>query len=414
MEKALNVSKVGIISQGERLESGSPLAIDLRLVFYLFVASIPAEMFEVFNRYSIPKLLGFVFIIIVAVRGRWFLRMPTAPFYFFLVYYAFIAFSIEWINPFFYSYWKTRFFQLTQLMFFLWVCSFLVNYKKIMIGAIQAYSYSLVILTLMAYLKIPGFVSAKAEEIYSERASVAEADPNGMTFMLGVPFLYFVNQMLSYYKDRGKIRYRYLVVLGYLLFEIIQLGSRGGQIAILCSLVVLMFTKNYAIRKRNTFLIILFVILIFSIASLFNPDMSRRWEETISEGKMSGRERIWPESMNMIKRKPILGYGPGEHIYVLGPPTGKEERDPHSSFIWVIHEVGILGGSPYIIGFILCGFMAFRKRKGYLENLPFALWILAFVFNNDCTGIYLKTTWFILAIASSSERIKTIKLPNRK
>lgn len=232
MERALNVRKTGIVLQMDDLAKESPLSLDLRFVFYLFVASIPAEMFEVFNQYSIPKLLGFVFIIIVAVRGRWFLRMPTTPFYFFLVYYAFIAFSIEWINPFFYSYWKMRLFQLTQLLFFLFVCSFLVNYKKIMIGAVQSFSYSLVILTIMANLKIPGFVSAKAEEIYFERASVGLADPNAMTFMLGIPFLYFINQMLSYYKEKNNIRLRYIIILIYMLFEIIKMGSRGGQIAI--------------------------------------------------------------------------------------------------------------------------------------------------------------------------------------
>jgi O-antigen ligase len=404
MDEVLRLGKTKVNHQLYNYEEELPLALDLRFVFYLFIASIPAEMFEIFIRTSMPKLLGFIFIIIVAVRGKWFLRMPTAPFYFFLIYYGFILISIEWINPFFFSYWKMRVFQLTQLLFFMWVSSYLINYKKVMIGAIQSYSYSLVTLFLLATLRVPGFVAEEAEEIYSSRATIGRVDPNAITFMLGVPFLYFVNQMLNYYKERNKIRYRYIFVLGYLLFEIINAGSRGGQIAILCSLVALLVTKDYAIKKINTFLIILFIILIFSVVALFTPKMSQRWGETIYEGKMSGREKIWPESIKMIKRKPLLGYGPGEHIYILGPATGKEKRDSHSSFIWVLHEVGILGGSPFIIGFILSGVMAFRKRKGYLENLPLALWILALVANNNTTSLYSKTTWFILAVASSMER----------
>ncbi len=414
MDEVLSIKKTRYTRQLDNITEEPPLALDLRLVLYLFIASIPAEMFEIFNKYSIPKLLGFIFLIIVAVRGRWFLRMPTLPFYFFLVYYAFIAFSIEWINPFFYSYWKMRLFQLTQLLFFLWVCSFLVNYKKIMIGALQSFSYSLIILTLCANFRVPGFVAEEAVEIYLSRATVGKVDPNAMSFMLGVPFLYFLNQMLSCYKEKSKIRFRYIIVLGYLLFEIIKAASRGGQIAIFCALVALLFTKDYAIKKINTFLIILSTILIFSIASAFNPEMSQRWERTINEGSMSGRENIWPEAINMIKRKPFLGYGPGEHLYILGPAVGKEMSDTHSSFVWVIHEVGIIGGSPFIIGFIISGVLAFRRRKGYLENLPFALWVLALVANNDYTALYSKTTWFILAIASSSERIRTIKLPDRK
>jgi len=414
MDEVFNLGKTRVNSQTDSLTEEVPISIDLRIVFYLFVASLSAEMFKLFDFASIPKLLGFTLLIIVTVRGKLLLRMPTAPFYFFLWYYSFILLSVRWLNPFFFSYWKMKIFQIGQLLILMWITSYLVNYKKILIGALQSYSYCLIVLTILSHLGISGFVSEQAEEMYGERATVGIVDPNRMCFMLGIPFIYFMHQMLTYYKEKNKIRYRFFIVLGYLIFEIIRTGSRGGQIAILSGIIALLFTKDYSLKKYSSFFIIVLTIVVFVTASFSNPKMKERWELSIKEGNMASREKIFPESIKMVKRKPLLGYGLGEHLYILGPAVGRIKRSPHNSFLWVLHEVGFLGGSPYIIGFILCGIMAFRKRKGYLENLPFALWVLALMANSDCAAYDSKTTWFILAIASSSERIRTIKLPYRK
>ena len=380
-----------------------PLAFDLRLAFYFFIATIPAEMFDVVNKLSIPKLLGVIFVIIIAVRGKWFLRMPLPPFYYFLVYYAFVAISIQWINPFFFGYWKTRMLQLTQLMLFFWVCSFLVSYKQLLRGALTAYSYSVVVLITLANLRVPGFVRQEALDLYKERATVGGADPNTFTAMIGVALIIFIERLFSHFKGRGKWNFRYLFLSLYLVINIIEAGSRGGQVAILAGLVTLFLVGDYKIKKSLFFSLVAILIVIALWYSNYTTTSSDRWKLTLLEGSMSGREKVYPEAMKMIARKPMLGYGLGEHLYVLGPATGKERRDPHSSFIWVLHEVGFIGGTPFILGFLLCGYLAFKNRNGPLGSFPFVLFIITFLVNNDISDLYGKTTWFVLAIAASTK-----------
>lgn len=379
----------------------TPLALDLRAGFYLFVASIPMETYQIFNRFSIPKLLALVFIIIIAVRGKWFLGMPPKPFYFFLANYAFIAFSIQWINPFFYSQWKTRIFQIVQLLLLYWVSSYLFASKKLLIGALATYSYTLIGLLMLVELKVPGFSMSEGEKIYGERVSLGVTDPNAMTYMIGLAFIFFVHKIIQRYSLKKGIDKIHLVLLLFILYEIISLASRGGEIAILSAMIVYIVLYPNKIIKKKVFLILTAILVLLTVGTIVNQLTSERWKETIVEGSMSGREKIWPAAIEMIKRKPILGYGIEENLYILGAYTGKERRDPHSSFLWVLTEVGLLGGLPYIIGFLYCGYLAFINRKKEYGFVIFSIFVLCLVSNNSFSAMFLKLTWLILAIATS-------------
>ena len=380
-----------------------PMALDLRVAFYLFVASIAADNFDIIARLSIPHLFGFVLLIIITVRGKWFLKMPDKTFWFFVAYVAIFAMSVKWINPFFFAYWQKRMLQLTEYLLFFWVCSILLSYRQIIENALYAFSYSLITMVLLARLKVPGFASEKAVEYYADRATVGTADPNGFTLFMGIAFLFLLDRLMSYHYKTGKIHKWLTIVLIYMMTEIIQAGSRGGQLAIVGGLLALMITNQYKMKRRSVIAILVVAFLSFTLMSFFSENMSQRWKETLNEGSMSRREDIYPLCVEMIKNKPVLGYGPGEHLYVLGGMMGYDERDPHNSFFWVIHEVGFVGGIPYMIGFILCGVLAFKKRKKPFGSIAFALWILIMIGSLDLSLIYRKSTWFILSLAASDE-----------
>lgn len=381
-----------------------PMALDLRAALYLFIVTIPADIFPVAKNYSVAQVFGIIFMIIIAVRGKWFMRMPETPFWAFICYYGMLAFSVGWMNPYFLPYWRERFMQLTQLLAFFWVCAILMEHKTIRDGTMAAYSYSSLCLVALARLGVPGFVPERAAELYKGRVQVGGNDPNGFTVVIGIALLYFLEMMFSYYQRNLKVQKKFLPVVIYLIIEIVIAGSRGGQLAVLGGLLVLLFTKKYNISRPRLIGYGLVLLVFYICLSYFDPFMSERWEETIKEGRMSGREDIFPASIEMIKRKPVLGYGPAEHLYVLGPMTAKEWRDPHNSFIWTIHETGLVGGLPYLLGFLMCGWRAFRKNKKVGDNLPLALWTIVFIASNDVTMLYTKTAWLVLAIAAS--RIK--------
>jgi O-antigen ligase len=323
-----------------------------------------------------------------------------------MTYYSVVAMSIQWINPYFFKYWQSRLTQLTQLFLFFWICTAIMKYRKLLTGALATYSYSTLIFVILADLQIPGFVTVEAAEIYRGRATVGGADPNIYTVVMGVAFIYFFEKLMTLFKDNRKLYLRYIIILLVLAINIIDAASRGGQIALVFGMASLVFLKHRQYGKKTAITLGLLLLTLFITVSYYSPTTSERWKETFQEGRMASREEIYPEAIDMIKRKPILGYGLGEHLYILGARTGKETRDTHNSFLWTMQEVGLVGGIPFLIGFMMCGVYAFKKRNGYFGSMPFALWMLALFGSLDVTLLYNKTCWFILCIAVAREREK--------
>lgn len=386
------------------LDNIHPMSLDLRMCFYLFVATIPAETYPIVSNYSISQLLGVIFIFVIGIRGKWILKMPTKPFWFFAIYYTIVLISVQWLNPSYFPYWQKRVGQFGQLLFFFWICTILVSYRELAKGAIAAYSYSLTIFITLAKLHVPGFVSETAMDVYQERATIGDADPNGFAIKSGIALIYFLDKFLQKYEERRGFNWLYFSLITYLSVVIVQTQSRGGQLAVLVGLITYVFTRKFKFNKRKILTLMTLIILGFTIYAYKDPHMARRWKQTIEDGDMSSRERIFPEAVKMIERKPVLGYGLCDHLWVLGAATARDQRDPHNSFFWVLHELGFVGGTWYIVAFIMCGVIAYKKRKGTLDNLPFVYYMIIFLASLSLTMVYLKVTWFVLSLAAAEDQ----------
>jgi len=402
MEEALKANQPS--RNPSYLENVHPMSLDLRVCFYLFVATIPAETYPFIKSFSISQILGVVFIFIIGIRGKWILKTPSKPFWFFSIYYTIVLLSVQWLNPSYFPYWQKRVGQFGQLLFFFWICTILVSYRELAKGAIAAYSYSLVTVITLAKLHVPGFVSEQALDVYHERATIGDADPNGFAVKSGVALIYFLDKFLDQYERKSKWNWFFFLLMGYLSFVIIETQSRGGQLAVLIGLVVYVFTRSFTINRRKMLTIMVLVVLAFTIYAYKDPQMARRWKQTIEEGDLSARERIFPEAVNMIKRKPVFGYGLCDHLWILGAATARDQRDPHNSFFWVLHELGFVGGTWNIIAFIMCGVMAYKKRKGALGNIPLVYFVIILAASLSLTAVYFKVTWFVLSLAAAEDQ----------
>ena len=48
------------------------------------------------------------------------------------------------------------------------------------------------------------------------------------------------------------------------------------------------------------------------------------------------REKIFPEAVGMILERPLIGWGPLNHVWELGPRVGHPFRDEHNVYLSIL------------------------------------------------------------------------------
>ena len=108
----------------------------------------------------------------------------------------------------------------------------------------------------------------------------------------------------------------------------------------------------------------------------------------------SNLERInrWNSAIEMFKRKPILGWGPGTYAFQYAPFQSSDDitiistntgdgGNAHSEFIGPLAEQGILGPLTFIliiiVFYVRASYLYFKLPKGELRKIVFYV-ILAF------------------------------------
>jgi len=139
--------------------------------------------------------------------------------------------------------------------------------------------------------------------------------------------------------------------------------------------------------------------------------MRLRLEETAAEGRMAGREELFPASWRMFVEKPFGGWGPITNQYEVLPraphqlPKPPSTRaDAHNLFLDLLTATGLVGGVPFFLGLALCVRAAWRARLGEYGILPLALMAVFLTANMSLNQVTYKPFWVVLAFALASER----------
>ncbi len=201
-----------------------------------------------------------------------------------------------------------------------------------------------------------------------------------------------------------------LMLLPVQVLALILTGGRGGMILVSVYILVITCTEghniNKTIKRIVIFCIIIALITLFSsnnesvVAGLnrifsFVGNDGINWEET------SGRDQLYANAINLIKERPLFGYGIwGLFNYI---------PNPHNIFLeWM------LGGG--IIGMLIgSGILLLTIRKYYILykiNSRVTLLLLFFLYNFVMlmfSGTYLcaPTLWFFIG-ALSATKISTL------
>ena len=399
---AATVASIGI-PPAALTNSERPIAI-IRWLFYLFIFSLTFETAgEEVGLIEPPTLVGGFLVLSVLLQPGLFLRWPPKAFWFYIIYlYLFITMGV--LEPPRYRalfvHDATVMFQLTVLA---WIGYSVMRDSDVAERALLTLAIACTVLSL---LDVTGIGStAVIEKGGAARAAALGFHPNHMARILILGLLAYVGFL---YNRRRNLMRPLLICAPFIIIVAavtIQTGSRGALLALGGAVLVFALRKGSLKTKVLNLAGLLALLGVLALAAVNSEIMRTRFEETIEEGDLARRELIYPTAIQMIKERPLLGWGPVTSVYELGMRLGhpeEETKNPHNLILYGLVTSGLLGSLPLFIGIGICVHCAWRGRNGPHGILPLAMIVAVLAANMSGVWLFNKLHWLIMAYAVAS------------
>jgi O-antigen ligase len=258
-------------------------------------------------------------------------------------------------------------------------------------------------LRLFCYASLIGAVSAFLSlSVYSEdfgllfdRYAIGEVNANYTAYVLAGGF--FVTAVtIKVTRPVGVELLLMLAGMALIYYTITLLGTRGAQISVILTTLVLMserlMNRNIAVLTAASLILI---GISFSLGFL-SPFL--QWVDSFSErstGDLSGRLLIWNEAIKFISQNLALGVGPGAFIKLNSFEVGA-----HNLFLTIMLDIGLIGLTVFVF-FLYSIYSTMKKNgaigaklflallvywmpmalSGHWETAPFSWAVVAFAIN---------------------------------
>jgi O-antigen ligase len=399
------------------MKSQDPLPA-VRYAYYAFIFSIPfedvlTEMGIVAEDFSPVKMVAIVFMMVALLQpGLCFRRPPKAFWYFaaYLLVRVFLGVGLE-------SEFQRRvigdFLRHVQLLSLLWICFNLMRYERVAKGTLLMLATSCTALAVLQLLGITSRVAAQG------RMAAGAGVPHVLAGTLSLGLLALMGLAYSWRGMDRKVRWLAWSGFGVLAIAIVYTGSRGPVAALTVGLLVFLLQGRGLKSKLKFGLIVLLGIGSLMWASYQLESIRARWESTFAEGKLSLREKIWPEAWQMFLERPLAGWGPISYPYWLKDRLPwqvtyhfKEAVGPHNLVFEIVLATGLLGAVPFFAALWLCLRAAWRARDGIQGVLPMAMLLCLLTTSMNTPWVGKKLFWVVLAYAlASSSYVDRPRLP---
>jgi putative inorganic carbon (HCO3(-)) transporter len=229
-----------------------------------------------------------------------------------------------------------------------------------------------------------------------------------------------------------------VVMLGIFLYIILNTYSRGAYLA----LIIIAFLILFTLKKRfnlfvplsiATILILLFPFLPATYRDRFTSLFVVTTENGVYEDtSLRGRSSEMLTGLAMFAEQPILGVGAGNYkpnyqryAQIVGIEFRAEPRDPHSLYVQLLAETGVLGIAAFLV-MVFFLFEALNRACRAIEESPHLIewlpWISSFRFailSYLLTSIflhnaYIRYFWILVALALAGIHITYNMLDNLK
>ena len=371
----------------------------VRMALVVFVLSIPFEMPNRAIPIEIPTLTGVAFLASTLINPSVsFRRIPAAMVCFGMYLWAFILSA--WVNHIDNQALAIRlFFNMLLLLLVFWAVFNLMAHYRVVRGLLLALTLACIVRAAMQVLGIAA--TSHAQWGGGVRVSVLGQNTNLSAMILSAGLVSIVGLQAA--GERGLPRFGLLTwpLAALLIIAIVQSGSRGGIACAAAGLATFTFRgRTLWIKLRNgLFAAFAMGLLLWSV---LQSDVMRSRFELAAEGRLAGREQIYPALIDMLAERPLLGWGPIDNQAEIAQrvENGRRPlRDAHNMLLEVLTTTGLAGAIPFMIGFVLCARGAWRARRGPLGVLPLALLVVATVGTISSTWIAAKVVWLAFAVA---------------
>ncbi|HLH40254.1 MAG TPA: O-antigen ligase family protein [Bryobacteraceae bacterium] len=365
-------------------------------LLWIFVFSIPVEKtIEIPGLGTIGRLAGLLALaggaLAIALEGRF--RIPTATHLLMAAFVLWAALSYRWsVAP---EFTEERFFTNLQLLTVPLLIWMLCSFEQRCLALLDAYVFGALLTSAQT---VERFLSGT--QTYYDRFAAGGFDPNdlALTLAISLPIAYYLSLR------RGlKWQWAYLLHMASACFAILLTASRGGTLAMVAGLSLIIWTLPSIPARRRMFLLA-GGIAALAIALILVPAAS--WQRLLtlasemSEGTLNDRSVLWREGWRVFQRSPFLGIGAGAYPVALIPAFGEPWHFTpvaHNSFLSVLVETGVVGFVLFAAMLLVMAAMALRlpwlERCFWLTVL--AVWCLGV---SALTWEYRKPTWFLFGI----------------
>jgi O-antigen ligase len=387
-----------------------------RIIFFAYYAFIFSLVFERLDlgipNFALPSLLGMALVALTLMQLPVCFRFPPPAFWWFTGYvFLYVVSGVDLaIHGYDIRNMKsmiaTRFVTLVQLLVLFWISYSLMRYRQFVTGFLAMFIASCLVVSM---LLVTGL---SAEIDVSGRSTVADANPNMLANMLALAMIAMVG--LRYGPAPVNAKFRRLFWVGIILLAggIVYSGSRGAVVGLMIGLSVYPLSRASFSSRIRLALAAVFALGFLAWASFEVDFMRTRWERTLQEGDVAGRFEIYQAAWEMFKEEPLFGWGPVRQLSELGSRLGLEWRNTHNIYLWILIEMGALGGIPFFVGLWLSWNAAWRARNTIHGLLPAAMMLFLLAINVKGNTIYDKIFWVLLAYSLASANY--VALPVRR
>ena len=319
-----------------------------------------------------------------------------------LIFTIFIS-SIIHINAYSTKLYDTTF--LLNIFMFVVLCNHAKMDYRVFVDGFWSMALTAAVISVLALLGIGVSLSDINE---SGRFTIFGDNANSVAIKSAVSILIILWFSLKNGKMEKPIR---LVLIVPLLMLLLKTGSRGGFLALIAGLIVMVIGFPAANFKSRIRFLIVAVLAFAGLYTLIKGEgglLIDRLTESVKEGNSSGRDVIWDYYKGVIKSSPVIGVGycgmEEASLLYFGIPN----RSPHNVFIEIGVFSGFVGLFFYLL-FLLRVFIKAIKLFRIKDLLPLMLLMPLLSDNMFGQALNVKLTWIIISYVVTESYMVSVK-----
>jgi O-antigen ligase len=176
------------------------------------------------------------------------------------------------------------------------------------------------------------------------RASALKEGANRLGFLMNTCIIFTISRF--FLQEGKKLRLAFLLLTAVMVFALMSTLSRNSMAGLVVGSMILFHIAKKGGKRFFVIGGVIALLFVFISGDAYRDVFFKRVvgllqpQETRS---IEGRSVVWEAAFGMIRENPLLGVGAGGFHAVSGLYGAKKLRSPHSLYVYVVAEFGLIG-----------------------------------------------------------------------